>query len=226
MSLIKFIEQLQTPYCERIGAGPLDEPLNAISNLAFAVAAILAAVHIHKRQVVGLFPRILPWSIGAVAVASTIYHTLRSPLTFVVDALSLSIFMVVAIFFVLRKITARTISAILLGTAFLSVEGVALFCVPEGFLNGSTPHVIALVFVVLLMGLISRRHESLARQVVPIAAFYAVAIVCRTIDMAICSWLPIGTHFLWHVAGAIAAFLTIRFALLIEAVGQQQQAAA
>jgi hypothetical protein len=41
MTMLQLLELLQIPYCERAGVGLLAEPLNAISNLAFAIRFVM-----------------------------------------------------------------------------------------------------------------------------------------------------------------------------------------
>ena len=42
------------------------------------------------------------------------------------------------------------------------------------------------------------------------AGAYALALVFRVIDEAVCPAVPIGTHFLWHSLNGFAAYLAIR----------------
>lgn len=216
MNLLDLLELLQTPYCERVGYGPFDEPLNAISNLAFVIAAVLAAKHIRAFPDTPCGAKWLPWILGAVAVGSTLYHTLRSPVTFVVDLLPLITFVLAGIFLVLRRFMAKLSEAVVVATAFIGLQIVVLIIAPNDFLNDSTPHVLTFVFILLLMVPIARRYYSLLWQVVPIVAFYALGIVFRTIDMVLCQWLPFGTHFLWHIAGAATGYYVVRFVSLSE----------
>jgi hypothetical protein len=220
VNLLTLLELLQTLYCERVGHGPFDEPLNAISNLAFAIAAVLAAMRIRAFPGASSGAKQLPWTLGAVAVGSTLYHTFRSPVTFVVDLLPLIAFILGAIFLVLRRIMTRSSEVIGVGTAFIGLQIVVLFVVPNDYLNGSTPHVLTFGFILLLMVPITRRYGSLVLQVVPIATLYALGIVFRTVDMALCPWLPTGTHFLWHIAGAAAGYSIVRFVSMIEVAVQ------
>jgi hypothetical protein len=160
--------------------------------------------------------------LGAVAVGSTLYHTFRSPVTFVVDLLPLITFILGAIFLVLRRFLAKPSEVILVSTAFIGLQIVVLIFVPNDFLNDSTPHVLTFGLILLLMVPIARRYGSLVWQVVPIATLYALGIVFRTVDMALCPWLPIGTHFLWHIAGAATGYCVVRFVSMNEVAAQAE----
>ena len=224
MSLWTLLEILQTTYCERSGFGPFDEPLNVISNLAFAIAAVLAARPMRAFPGISPAARLLPWSLATVALGSTIYHTYRSAVTFVVDLLFLSAFIVLSIYLVLRKLLVSTSDAALLSTAFVGLQIALLILVPNDFLNGSTPHVATLLFLLQIKALTAHRYSSIEWYVVPLVIFYALAVVFRTIDMTICPWLPAGSHFLWHISASAAGFFVVRFVTLIEVATRRTQA--
>jgi hypothetical protein len=44
------------------------------------------------------------------------------------------------------------------------------------------------------------------------AATLAVSLVFRSIDMAVCDAVPLGTHFLWHSLNGLALYLLLRAA--------------
>jgi hypothetical protein len=215
------LELLQTNYCERAGPGAFDEPLNAVSNLAFVIAAALAVSQIRAFPPVSRGAKLLPWSLVAVSLASTIYHTLRSPVTFILDLLFLILFILGAIFLVLRKVMTKASVTAVVGALFIGIQIILLIFIPNDYLNGSISHLVTFVFVLLLMGLVANRYASLLKESVLISAFYALAIVFRTIDMALCTSLPIGTHFMWHIMGATAGFFVIRFVLMLEVASQR-----
>jgi hypothetical protein len=216
MNLLRLLALLQTPYCERVGSGIFAEPLNALSNLAFLVAAILAMRMMRDRPGLSRLTRALPWSLAEVSLASALYHSLHGPITFALDALSLLLFVVMAILVVLWRASVSPALAFIALLAFVALEAAALFLLPQHFLNGSITYLLMLLVLLLLMGLVARHQRSLLREMTPIAVFFAAAIFFRTIDPSVCSWFPLGTHFLWHLTAAAAAFYVIRFALHME----------
>ncbi|WP_043539848.1 ceramidase domain-containing protein [Salinarimonas rosea] len=48
------------------------------------------------------------------------------------------------------------------------------------------------------------------------AATFALSLVFRSIDVAVCGWLPLGTHFLWHGLNAVVLFLCVRAAIRVQ----------
>jgi hypothetical protein len=41
-----------------------------------------------------------------------------------------------------------------------------------------------------------------------------MSLIFRSIDMAVCPELPLGTHFLWHLLNAVVLYLLLRAALI------------
>ena len=223
MSLWSFIRLVQTPYCERLRPGPFAEPLNAISNLAFIIAAVLAARRMREFTNLNLEARLLPWSLGVVAVGSAFYHTYRSPGTYILDVVPLTAFIAGSVFLVLRRVLGGTSKALGVGAAFVLLQLLILIFIPRHFLNGSAPYLVAILFIPLIMAWIARRYGSLAWKMIPVAVLFALAFVFRTIDGIVCPWLPVGTHFLWHITAAAAAYYVIRLVASIEVAGQSIQ---
>ncbi len=215
MHLLDLISTLQTPYCEHLGLRSFTEPINAISNLAFLFAAYLAMRQVRELPEISAGARLLPWSLAAVAIGSFLYHSFRSPITYLIDILPLGAFMVLVICLSLRRLKAKISTVIIAGLAFLSLQIIALIYVPNNFLNGSTPYLVALSSIPPIMFLTSHHRNGLFSELATIAILFAIALFFRSADRAICSWLPIGTHFLWHITSAIAAYHAVRFVIAI-----------
>jgi hypothetical protein len=216
LNLWSLIRLVQTPYCERLGPGPFAEPLNALSNLAFVIVAVLAAGRMREFANLSLATRLLPWSLGVVAVGSALYHTYRGPGTYILDVVPLTAFIAGSVILVLRKVLGGTSKAIGVGAAFVLLQLLLLIFIPRHFLNGSAPYLVAILFIPLIMAWIASRYGSLAWNIIPVAVLFALAFVFRTVDGIVCPWLPVGTHFLWHITAAAAAYYVIRLVVLIE----------
>jgi hypothetical protein len=77
-------------------------------------------------------------------------------------------------------------------------------------LNGSLIYVPAL-FLVVGLGLVHLLQAKNARyDLLAAAGVFVVALFFRTIDNMVCAEFPLGTHFLWHVLGALASYLAMR----------------
>ncbi len=124
--------------------------------------------------------------------------------------------MVLVICLSLRRLKAKISTVIIAGLAFLSLQIIALIYVPNNFLNGSTPYLVALSSIPPIMFLTIHHRNGLFSELATIAILFAIALFFRSVDRAFCSWLPIGTHFLWHITSAIAAYHAVRFVFAIE----------
>jgi hypothetical protein len=225
VDLWTLIELIQTPYCERAGSGPLAEPLNAISNLAFVLAAIIVARQMRRYPRLSQGARLLPWSFGVVAMGSALYHTYRSPLTYLLDVVPLSAFILAAVYLALRKILASRAKALLFGAAFGGVQLALLALVPNRFLDGSTPYLVPLAFIAPVMVWTAHRYGRLARDLAVIGGLFALAFAFRVVDMAVCPWFPLGTHFLWHITAGAAGYALMLFVFRVEAADQSDSGA-
>ena len=218
MSLQTLFDLFQTTYCERSGPDPFAEPLNALSNLAFVIAAILAARHIQRFPNSTLRVRLLPWSLAWVAIGSALYHTYRSPLSFILDIVFLSAFILGALYLSLHLVLSYPFAAFVGTATFLGLQISLLLLVFSDFLNNSAPYLITLGFSFPVMVVSALRYPVLWKQVVLTAFFYSSAIFFRSIDRFLCPWLPFGTHFLWHLASATASYYVVHFIASLEDV--------
>src|SRR5262245_30275747 len=89
-------------YCERVAPGLLGEPLNALSNIAFAAAAI-AVLRLHgqmraRGEQLPADVRALPWLAWGVALSSLAFHTLAIRWVGWLDSVSILLYCAVAMY--------------------------------------------------------------------------------------------------------------------------------
>jgi hypothetical protein len=200
-------------YCERLGPGLAAEPINALTNLAFLVAAW--ATWRLMRQLVGGASGVwlLPTLMGAVAMGSGLFHTFATPWARVLDVLPILLFQLVYLWLYARHLLAlgRAGSAAILGTFLATALFGRRF---PAILNGSLTYVPG----VLLMMVLGIHHGARARRqpfaLLAAAMLLLIAVVFRSIDQTICATLPIGTHFLWHLLTALVCYVATRALLL------------
>ena len=91
----------------------------------------------------------------------------------------------------------------------------AIFC--RGFphlLNGSLIYVPALILM-LYLGMyhfLQNKREPLL--LLATMGVFVVSLAFRSIDDALCSYVPIGTHFLWHILNGVVLYLSMRALIL------------
>ena len=191
-------------YCERQVDGLWAEPLNVVSNLGFIIAAVMVGVRLSKQslwRVADLW--LLTGLLAAIGLGSSLWHlTARSwALQFDIWPITLFIngFLVVFLWRVAR-LRWRGVAALLLVFQLASYGTLTL--APPGFLNGSVfylPAWLALGLVCLWLGW--RRHR-LYSMYLGVLLVFSLSLAARTVDQSVCSLVPVGTHFVWHLLNA------------------------
>ena len=177
-------------YCERLGPGLLAEPLNAVTNGAFLVAAWRLAQLAHSRSgpkdQAGSDRGVLALAALALAigVGSSLFHTFATGWALAADVLPILLFQLLFLLLYLRRRAGLALApAAGLCLAFL------LACLAgrgfPGVLNGSLAYAPTLAVLALLAW-----HQL------------------RSLDNALCPIWPIGTHLFWHLLNAAVLVLS------------------
>ena len=106
MKLLVAVQQYDE-YCERVGFSFFAEPINALSNLAFIVAA-WAAWRLAKRT--GTLPRgvkVLIALAGSTAIGSMLWHTLANTWSLYLDVLPIVLFIVGFLWIYVREVMGK-----------------------------------------------------------------------------------------------------------------------
>jgi hypothetical protein len=186
-------------YCERLGPGLWAEPVNAVTNLAFLVAA-----GVMWPRVAGV-GRVLCLVLALIGVGSLLFHTLANRLAGLMDVTPIAAFILIYLFAAARD--------------FLGLPGWAAALVSAGFVPYAlalTPLLAALPFlrvsafywpvpvlILIFAALLARRAPGTARGLALGAGVLVVSLVFRSLDERLCPSLPIGTHFLWHLLNGL-----------------------
>ena len=196
-------------YCERVGPGLLAEPLNAVSNVSFLLAALAAWVLATRTGTLSAEVRVLIALAASVGIGSILWHTYPVMLTLILDIVPILIFISWFIWLFTRNLMGlRSLSAAACAAAF--VLGTFLALPYSGVLHGAIVYVPGLM-VTLVLGVFQAREQSVARfTLLAAAGVYLAALFFRTIDNEVCPVLPIGTHFLWHALIGLVTYLAMR----------------
>lgn len=222
-------------YCERAGdPGFWAEPLNALSNVAFLLAAVIAArAFARSRRAgggAGFVEALMIGLVAVIGVGSFLFHTYATRWASYADTIPIGLFMVGYLVYATRRFLGAPWLVVLVALAgfiwaLKAAGGVdcQLAFMPVtgrqgGCLNGSVGYLPALA-AMALMGLVlaALRHRA-AGYLLAGAAVFAVSLTFRTFDLEWCDWLSFaghttGTHFLWHCCNA-----TLLYILLLAAI--------
>ncbi len=196
-------------YCERTASGLWAEPLNALTNLAFLVAAWLCwqrAAVTHKGYV-SIY--LLIGLAAAVGIGSGLFHTFATRWAMWCDVIPILIFQLVFIGCYFRFVQGY--GYVRLGVIYASFFGLAYLCgqTPE-LLNGSLTYAPAWVMLALA-GVSHYLTNKPARHTLLLATgVFMLSLTFRSIDMMVCEEITIGSHFLWHLFNALLIYLVVR----------------
>jgi len=204
-------------YCERTSAAWDAEPFNAISNIAFLFAAWAAWNIQRKRPNAALRRpiRALCIIIAVVGAGSLTFHTIATQWAEWADVIPILVFMIFYCWLILTVffkwpfwLRALTTFAFLAATLFLESDAF------QSVLWGGAMYLPTLFFLMTAGIGIWRIDADAGKAFFAAAGLFAISFTARTIDEPLCSYLPIGTHYFWHIFNAAVLFLLVRTIIL------------
>jgi hypothetical protein len=198
-------------YCERTSAAFWAEPVNALTNAAFLLAAFAAFVQWRRAGGRDLPVLALIMVLIAIAFGSFAFHTLATRGAAYFDVIPIAIFIYGFLALALRRFLSLPWPATVLALAmFFAVTRTLQWLFRPATLNGSLDYVPAMAAMLLLVWFVPVQ----VRPAIWLAtALFIVSLSFRTVDQAICSAFPLGTHFIWHVLNAAVLFVLLNAAI-------------
>jgi hypothetical protein len=196
-------------YCERTDASFWSEPLNALTNLAFLVAAILIVTRARReRGRLGWDAAVLAVLTALVGAGSFLFHTFATVWGRWLDLVFIAAFVYVLLALCLVRVAGLGWRGVLAGLALYAVvERGVLAAVPPGTMGGSLLYVPPVLALGALAWYARHRGHRAAPRLAAAFGLFAVAIAVRTADLPLCRGWPTGTHFLWHLLTAWVLYL-------------------
>ena len=218
-------------YCERLGPGFWAEPLNAVTNAAFLIAALIVwRLAVARGRGDDWAVRALCLVVTAIGIGSFLFHTFANPLTGALDVAPIGVFILLYLYLSLPRFfeQPRWAGAAAVAAFLPAVAGVT-WVIREtlGPLNGSALYAAVLALILVTAGaLAATGRGAVARGWAVGAAIFAVSLTLRTLDDQtgpVCQMVPWGTHWGWHVFnGMLLGWMT----WLIILYGERKDAAA
>ena len=188
-------------YCERLDIGIWAEPINAVTNATFILAAIFMWLRC-KNLVEG---RILSFILFSIGCGSFLFHTFAQTWAAILDVTAILIFILTYIFVANRRFLAWSKMVSLIGVILFFPYHLFLVSILSNiqFLGSSLQYIPVAILIFIYSGLLRKSEPNLSRGLFIGATILCLSIFSRAIDEPICSIVPVGTHFVWHILNAI-----------------------
>ncbi len=234
-------------YCER-GTYPSfwAEPLNALTNGAFLLAALAGIVMIARQPPYrrSLWHGVFVLNFIAIGIGSFLFHTMPNVSTAAADSGPIGIFMLSYLIYAIRRfagaswlLTAAVVAAFI-GAMVMAFNlrcwdgrmGILLENLPAGAnarcMNGGLGYTPALAAMVLTGSWLALKRHRAAPLIFAAAGVFAISLTFRSVDQRLCgAWIVMGhrmgTHFLWHLFNALTLFILLVAAIKHDTRGQE-----
>ncbi len=184
-----------------MGPGYWAEPVNAVTNLVFVIAALV----MWRRCTDMPMGRVLALILGAIGIGSYLFHTHAQVWAAIADVAPIATFILVYLFAINRDVwglqwgVALGATALFIPYAALTIPIYAQLPV----LGVSAGYIPVPVLILIYAWALRHRARGMARGFVLGAGLLFVSLASRSIDETLCARFPLGTHFLWHLLNGV-----------------------
>jgi hypothetical protein len=204
-------------YCERTSSAFDAEPINALTNAAFLIAA-WSAWRLQFSYPLGNGRGLINGLIGTMALVglgSFLFHTVATRWAEWGDVLPIMLFMLLYLWLVLTRFFGwpSGLKLAVLG-AYFAVTLYAEAAVPATVLWGGALYVPTLLLMLVIGMALYRRRLRGAGAFLAATAVFLASFSARTLDARLCAAFPVGTHFIWHLLNATLLFILVRAAIV------------
>jgi len=206
-------------YCERLSEAFWAEPLNAVSNAAFLLAALAALLLLRRNGRRDWPVESLTALVGLIGFGSFLFHTMPQRWTLLADVVPIQLFalcyfgLALNRFLGLPPVMAAIGAFLFLGACFGLASGLAPL-LPAG-MRGSAGYagfLIGLAGVALAAKL--RGDVATGRRIAIAGLVFAASLSFRSLDSVLCGAVPFGLHWGWHLLNGLLLYLLLRAAIL------------
>ena len=190
-------------YCERTDASFWSEPLNAVTNLAFLITALVSwqRVRGERLPLAGLLCALL----AMIGIGSFLFHTFATRWAALADTLPILAFILVYLFAAnLHFLRVRWPLALIGMAVFIPFATLVTPVLAQVPLLGRSAAYLPVPLLILLYALLlwSRAPQTAAGLALG-AGLLLLSLTARSADGLVCTRLPMGTHMIWHMLNAL-----------------------
>ena len=197
-------------YCERTGPEFWSEPVNAFTNISFILSSVFLSIYLLRKKpcsgdLVNWVFIILIFLIG---LGSWSFHTLANLFSLLSDVIPIGVFIILYTWFAFQRLLFINWYFPYIAVLGVLIASALLSFVP---LYGSQSYLGALVFL-FVFGIYCKKFKNLKFSTNLIFASFIllISILFRTIDMHICGYFFLGSHFIWHILNSILLFIVTK----------------
>jgi hypothetical protein len=146
---------------------------------------------------------------AAIGIGSALFHIVATTWSGVLDLGPILAFQLCYLWIYCRRVVFLRPSYSALAAGSLLITSMMGQALPPGDARSLT----YLPALIVLLGLGTYHYYHHRREPLSLmagAAIFAFALIFRTLDGAVCPFFPAGTHFLWHLLGAVALYLLFK----------------
>ncbi|GHB21624.1 membrane protein [Pseudovibrio japonicus] len=209
-------------YCERTSAAFWSEPLNAVSNIAFIIAALIAlqiwknarsnAKNTDSTQTISQdnAALLLILLVVIIGIGSFLFHTFATYWALLADSIPIAAFMLAYFYLATRRYLGANILISLIVTVIFYAALEYLPPLFQGLMGSTAGYFPALLAILLFAALTRWKHKPTSNALFLGGLVFAVSMIFRMLDQPLCPILPTGTHYLWHILNAALLLILIR----------------
>ena len=202
-------------YCETslntLGSFPA-EPVNALTSFAPVIFGAFALLFLIRRGDDGRVAYVLAALTILTGLGSVAWHASRTELALLLDALPGVIYFAMILFFWFYYL-GRWYFGLILLAGFVGL----MVLLPSGSRHDNQIIVVAVLAAIAAGLLVATwfRKRPAFKFALPMVAFAVIALALRTLDLSVCTTIPVGTHFFWHIFLGAAAYAGVRMVVLL-----------
>jgi hypothetical protein len=200
-------------YCERMGPQFWAEPVNAVTNAAFLIAAALVFAVLRRDGRLEAGTGLLLALLTGIGIGSFLFHTIATRWAALADVLPIMLFILAYLALTMRRgfelnwLWSGAVTLAFLPASVGVSAGIGQLA--GDALGGSGGYVPALLALLIAGTWLLARGVGAGRWLLIAGGVFVASITLRTLDQSLCQATPFGTHFMWHVLNAVVLGLLI-----------------
>jgi len=195
-------------YCERVSADLFAEPINFLSNIAFIVAFYILLRRLKDLSFgdksLKKYPTILIYIILFIGLGSFLFHAFGNLWSAIADTLPIMIFILIYLYIAVRFYLKQN--------NFVAAAALIIFLSLNVFLGyvgiEEISSYLTALFAMLLISVISlmRNEIEISKWLFISSIIFIISLTFRQLDNFACSYMSVGTHWIWHISNAILLY--------------------